>query len=191
MKNNKTTKLVRLALLVAVTILLAATPLGYIYIPVIGLSLTIMALPVVLGGVLLGMPAGLILGLTFGITSFIKAPSEALGQLLLGYSPWLTAMICIVPRILIGAAAGAFGKLTLKHDNIIMYSLSGLVCSLINTAGFVGLIYIFCHELVEGAFGVLVWSTTAIGGLGEAVLAAVLCALIIKPVRKVLNRAKT
>lgn len=77
MRNTKTAYLVRLALLMAITILLAATPLGYI--PAGALSFTIMVLPVAVGGVLMGLPAGLILGLAFGVTSFLKAPTEALG----------------------------------------------------------------------------------------------------------------
>lgn len=190
MKNIKTASLVRIALLMAVTVLLAATPLGYIYIPVIGLSYTIMVLPVAVGGVLMGIPTGLLLGLTFGITSLIKAPTEALGQLLLGYSPLVTVIICIVPRVLIGLVAGLFGKWTAKNDNIALYAVAGCACSLTNTLLFVGLVYIFCHSLVEGAFGVLVWSSTLIGGLGEAVLAALLCALVLKPLGKILKKSK-
>ena len=93
MKSTKTTYLVRIALLMAITIVLAATPLGYI--PAGVLSFTIMVLPVAIGGVLMGTPAGLILGLTFGVTSFIKAPTEALGQLILSYSGLFTAFVCI------------------------------------------------------------------------------------------------
>ena len=59
MKSTKTTYLVRIALLMAITIVLAATPLGYI--PAGVLSFTIMVLPVAIGGVLMGTPAGLIL----------------------------------------------------------------------------------------------------------------------------------
>ena len=47
----------------------------------------------------MGTPAGLILGLTFGVTSFIKAPTEALGPLILSYSGLFTAFVCIVPRV--------------------------------------------------------------------------------------------
>ena len=187
MKNNQTKQMVRIALFMAVTILLAATPLGYVYIPVIGLSLTIMVLPVVMGGALLGMPAGIILGLTFGVTSLLKAPAEALGQLLLAYSPFVTAVICIVPRILVGVAAALFGRLLARKERYSIYALSGAVCSLVNTVFFVGLIYLFCRESVEGAFGILVWSTTLDGGLGEAALAAVLCAAVMKPLRKIIK----
>ena len=48
MKSTKTTYLVRIALLMAITIVLAATPLGYI--PAGVLSFTIMVLPVCIGG---------------------------------------------------------------------------------------------------------------------------------------------
>ena len=47
MKSTKTTYLVRIALLMAITIVLAATPLGYI--PAGVLSFTIMVLPVAIG----------------------------------------------------------------------------------------------------------------------------------------------
>lgn len=187
MKALTTKSLVRIALLMAITIVLAATPLGYVYIPVIGLSLTIMVLPVALGGALLGIPAGIILGLTFGITSLIKAPTELLGQLLIGYSPFFAAFVCVAPRVIVGIVAGLFGKLIAKKANFINCALCGAAASLTNTILFIGLIYIFCGKLVEGSFGVLVWSTTIVGGLGEAVLAAVLCGFIIAPIKKIVK----
>lgn len=187
MKKPQTKKLARIGLLMAITIVLAATPLGYVYIPVIGLSLTIMVLPVALGGSIMGIPTGLLLGLTFGITSLIKAPTEALGQLLIGQSWALTILICIVPRLAVGFVAGAFKKPLEKNPSFLLCAIVGAATSLTNTALFLGLIYLFARPLVEGAFGVLVWSSTLFGGLSEAVLASILCTLIIKPLRKIIK----
>lgn len=189
MSNTKTVRLVRIGLLMAITILLAATPLGYI--PAGALSFTIMVLPVAVGGVLLGMPAGLILGLTFGITSLLKAPTEALGQLILSYSGLFTAFVCIVPRACVGLFAGWM------HDRIAkaerrgawMYLLAGGGASLVNTALFVGLIYIFCHGLVENAFGLAIWSSTLLGGVVEMCANAVLTMAVAKALERFVQPA--
>lgn len=180
----------RTALLMAITALLSMTPLGYIYLPFIGLSLTIMVLPVVLGGLMLGMPAGILLGLTFGISSLLKAPTELLGQLLLGYSPFYTVVVCVLPRLLVGVTAGALYHVTKQHPryrSFLAYGIFGAAGSLVNTLGFVGLLYLGARPLVEGAFGVLVWYTTLTGGLAEAAVNALLCAVIITAVGRIVR----
>lgn len=184
MKNTKTAHLVRIALLMAITIVLAATPLGYI--PAGALSFTIMVLPVAVGGVLLGMPAGLILGLTFGITSFIKAPTEALGQLVLSYSGLFTAFVCIAPRVCVGLFAGLVHKLTQRRAKrpAWMYLIAGGGASFVNTALFVGLLYVFCRPLIDGAFGVAIWSSTLLGGVVEMIANAVLTMVIAKALER-------
>ncbi len=184
MKNTKTTSLVRIALLMAITIVLAATPLGYI--PAGPLSFTIMVLPVAIGGVLLGRNAGLILGLTFGITSLMSAPSQAMGQLLLAQSGILTAVICIVPRVLVGLIAGLFFRVQYKDGKrpLWVYLAAGGAASFANTALFLGLLYVCSHELIEGAFGVAVWSSTLIGGVVELAANAVLTMVIAKALER-------
>ena len=136
----------------AITIVLAATPLGYI--PAGVLSFTIMVLPVAIGGVLMGTPAGLILGLTFGVTSFIKAPTEALGQLILSYSGLFTAFVCIVPRVCVGLFAGLMHNVMKGRQKqpAWLYLLAGGGSSFVNTALFVGMIYLFCHGRPSDVF---------------------------------------
>ena len=189
MNNTKTVRLVRIGLLIAITILLAATPLGYI--PAGPLSFTIMVLPVAVGGVLLGMPAGLILGLTFGLTSLAKAPSEALGQLILSYSGLFTAFVCVVPRVCVGAFAGWIHERLAKSERrgAWMYLLAGGGASFVNTALFVGLIYVFCHGLVEGAFGAVIWSSTLLGGVVEMAANAVLTMVVAKALERFVRPA--
>lgn len=184
MRNRKTAYLVRLALLMAITVLLAATPLGYI--PAGVLSFTIMVLPVAVGGVLLGLPAGLVLGLTFGVTSFLKAPTEALGQLMLGYSGLFTAFVCIAPRVCVGLFAGLMHKAAQRGERrpAWLYLITGGGASLVNTALFVGLIYVFCHGLVENAFGLAIWSSTLLGGVVEMAANAVLTTAVAKALER-------
>lgn len=189
MKNTKTTYLVRIALLVAITIVLAATPLGYI--PAGALSFTIMVLPVAVGGVLMGTPAGLILGLAFGVTSLIKAPTEALGQLVLSYSGLFTAFVCVVPRVCVGLFAGLMHNVMKQRERrpAWVYLIAGGGASFVNTALFVGLIYVFCHEIVENAFGLVVWSSTLLGGCVEMVANAVLTMIVAKALERFLRPA--
>ena len=184
MRNRKTAYLVRLALLMAITVLLAATPLGYI--PAGVLSFTIMVLPVAVGGVLLGLPAGLVLGLTFGVTSFLKAPTEALGQLMLGYNGLFTAFVCIAPRVCVGLFAGLMHKAARRGERrpAWLYLITGGGASLVNTALFVGLIYVFCHGLVENAFGLAIWSSTLLGGVVEMAANAVLTTAVAKALER-------
>ena len=76
-KNKFSTKyLVEMALLVAIILLMAFTPIGYI--KTAGLEITLIVVPVAVGAVTLGPTAGAILGGVFGITSFInfKKPTD-------------------------------------------------------------------------------------------------------------------
>ena len=58
------------ALMMAIVILLANTPLGMIQLPII--KATTVHIPVILGAIVLGPMAGAILGMTFGICSLIS-----------------------------------------------------------------------------------------------------------------------
>ena len=182
MNSKKISSLTRTALLAAITVLLAATPLGYI--PAGVLSFTIMVLPVAIAGGTLDLNGALICGLAFGVTSFFKAPSEALGQLILAYSGIMTAVICIVPRVCVGLFAGIAGRFARGKKKAAGYFILGLGSSVVNTVLFLGLLYIFCGQLVTGAFGVAVWSTTLAGGAVEAVANGILCAAVMKAAEK-------
>jgi len=73
-KMNRTSKdtrwLTSVALMAAIVILLANTPLGMIQLPII--KATTVHIPVILGAVLLGPIAGGILGAVFGVCSLIS-----------------------------------------------------------------------------------------------------------------------
>ncbi len=104
--------MVSVALMGAIVILLANTPLGMIQLPVI--KATTVHIPVILGAVLLGPLAGAILGAVFGICSMISN-TMAPTLFVLCFSPFLSSdfagvckalWISIGCRILIGVVAG-------------------------------------------------------------------------------------
>ena len=84
------------ALLTAIVILMAFTPLGYLRIGIT--QITFIVVPVAVGAVLLGPKAGAFLGLVFGISSLMQPESLAM----FGIIPWQTIVVTIVPRILVG-----------------------------------------------------------------------------------------
>lgn len=93
-KTFSTKYLVEMALLVAIILLMAFTPIGYI--KTAGLEITLIVVPVAVGAVTLGPTAGAILGGVFGITSFIQCfGMSQFGALLLGINPFLTFLVCV------------------------------------------------------------------------------------------------
>ena len=156
MKKKGTLYLVQMALLVAIIILMAFTPIGYIRMP--GLEITLIVVPVAVGAVLMGPLGGAILGGVFGITSFIQCFSmSAFGTVILQINPVLTFLVCVPTRILAGWIAGlvfvAFKKKRLTHqvedmEGKVVYKMyrifpkgfpyyaANLACPLLNTIFF-------------------------------------------------------
>lgn len=108
MKKKNTNRLIRLtllAILIAVELLMAFTPVGYIRLGVT--SVTLLPVPVAIGAILLGPTAGGILGAVFGLTSFYQCfGMDALGVLLLEISPVGTFVMTVVTRTLMGVCVG-------------------------------------------------------------------------------------
>ena len=69
-KKHDTRWMVSVALMAAIVIVLANTPLGMIQLPII--KATTVHIPVILGAILLGPGAGAILGAVFGICSLVS-----------------------------------------------------------------------------------------------------------------------
>ena len=69
-RSKKTSEMVKMALFIALIILLSVTPLGYI--PLGAIDATTIQMPVIIGAVLFGWKKGAVLGGVFGLTSLIK-----------------------------------------------------------------------------------------------------------------------
>lgn len=185
--------LVCVALMGAVVILLANTPLGMIQLPVI--KATTVHIPVILGAILLGPAAGAILGGVFGICSVISN-TTAPTLLSFAFSPFLSSdlagvfkalWIAVGCRILIGVVAGwlwiALQKV--KVNSWIALPIVGFVGSMTNTILVMGSIYVLLSGQYAAAKGVavdavwgLIMGTIAASGVPEAIAGAVLVAAI-------------
>ena len=137
-KSKFSTKyLVEMALLVAIILLMAFTPIGYK--KTAGLEITLIVIPVAVGAVTLGPAAGAILGGVFGITSFIQCfGMSAFGTLLLGVNPVFTFLVCVPTRILDGWLTGLIyaGLKKTKIPSAGSVTLASLCCPLLNTTFF-------------------------------------------------------
>src|SRR5690554_4498764 len=144
MNNNlspRTVKMVLLAILVAIMLVLAFTPLGYLKLGVVEISF--MMVPVAVGAIVLGPLAGAILGGVFGATSFIQALGMSpFGVMLKSINPFYTFLLTMVPRILMGWLAGLIFQGLYRNEGTrkISYEAGSLSSALLNTIFFVGLL---------------------------------------------------
>ncbi len=189
-QRHDTRWMVSVALMAAIVIVLANTPLGMIQLPII--KATTVHIPVIIGAVLLGPSAGAILGAVFGICSLI---SNTMAPTLLSFafSPFMSTSgipgalkaiwISVGCRILIGVAAGWLWILftRLKVNQIIALPIVGFAGSMVNTITVMGSIYLlFAQQYAEAkevavtAVWGLVMGTVTASGIPEAIAAAIL-----------------
>ena len=155
-KKTDVRLLAQMALLVALELVLAFTPLGYI--PLGFMNATTMHIPVILGACLLGPKMGGVLGAVL--------------------------IVAIVPRVLIGVIAGLVFQFIMRisHDKLaVALPVAGFVGSMVNTIGVMGLIYLLFGEQYAAAGGQsfdlllgVIMGVVAVNGVPEALIAAVL-----------------
>lgn len=137
MKKIDTKKLVILALLTGILVLMAYTPLGYLKVG--ALSITLNMIPVAIGAVALGPTGGAILGTVFGITSFVQCfGGDPFGTMLAGYSLLGTFVVCTVSRTLAGFLVGLIYKLLSQKaaNSYVLFPVIGLLAAVFNTLFF-------------------------------------------------------
>ena len=187
-KTKDTRYMVTLALMAAIVILLANTPLGMIQLPII--KATTVHIPVIIGSIVLGPAAGAFLGAVFGICSMISN-TQAPTLLSFAFSPFLstTGLVGVIKalwvsigcRIMIGVVSGwvSIALKNLKIPTAVRLAITGFVGSMTNTVFVMGSIYLlFAQQYaevknvgMEAVFG-LVMGTVAASGIPEAIAAA-------------------
>ncbi len=153
--SSKAHRITLTAILMAIIVLLAFTPLGYLKAGIV--SITFLAIPVVVGGIVMGPLYGGVLGAVFGLTSFAQCfGMDAFGTALMGLNPVATFVTCLVPRILIGVFAGLLYPVLRKLDKTGVWSavVTSVAGSLTNTVFFVGMVILFFKNTYFGGSGV-------------------------------------
>lgn len=202
--RHDTRWMVSVALMAAIVIVLANTPLGMIQLPII--KATTVHIPVIIGAILLGPSAGAILGAVFGICSLI---SNTMAPTLLSFafSPFMSTTglsgavkalwISIGCRMLIGIAAGWLFILLerLKVNQLIALPIVGFAGSMVNTSAVMGSIYLLFAQQYADAREVgitavwgLIMGTVTASGIPEAIAAAILVLALGKALIQVFKR---
>ena len=194
-KSQKTSEMVKMALFIALIILLSVTPLGYI--PLGAINATTIQMPVIIGAVLFGVKKGAVLGGVFGLTSLIKNTVQP-NLTSFVFSPFVpvfgeesgslwAVVISLLPRIMIGiVAAAVFAVLVrIKLSKTIASAAAGFCGSLANTVLVMGGIYLFFGESYSAAKDIAyntllatVSATITGAGITEAVVSAVVCGAV-------------
>ena len=170
-----------------------------------GIVATLAHIPVIITALLLGTGAGAAMGFFAGIFSmivwtFMPPPEQA--AIAFVFSPFVSGnfislLISVVPRVLIGVVAGAsfklFNRLFVNFDRgkILTYGLSGILGSLANTIFVLGGIYVFfgpefalanevSYDLLLKALLIIV----ATNGVFEVILGSITGYAVCRPIRK-------
>ena len=205
-KKHDTSWMVSVALMAAIVVVLANTPLGMIQLPIV--KATTVHIPVIIGAILLGPTAGAILGFVFGMCSLI---SNTMAPTLLSFafSPFMSTTgilgaikaiwISVGCRVLIGVVAGWLWILLkkIKLNQIASLAITGFLGSMVNTITVMGSIYfLFAKQYAEAkevavtAVWGLVMGTVTASGIPEAIAAAVLVAIVTKVLLRIRKEAR-
>lgn len=199
MKQNKTRIMVLHAIFISIIMILTFVPfLGYI--PVGALRVTTLHIPVIIAGIVLGKKSGAIIGLMFGLSSLIN---NTINPTVVSFvfSPFISgnimsAVVAIVPRIMIGWIAG-FIYFEFKKKNIhdiVNMSISAFIGSLTNTVLVLGGIYILFGSSYANALGksfqeLLPYFVVMVAtqGVVEAVVGSIIAVIVSKALLKVVK----
>lgn len=165
-----TRSIVVAGILIAVTILLSVTPIGYIPVPNVTGAATILHVPTIIGAVLEGPVVGSVIGVVFGITSYLL-PST---QVLFAEKPfWVPIIVLIVPRILIALVSCYTYNSMRKNNEMLALGVAAVLGTLTNTVGVVGLAVLF------GVLPAAIIPTIIPQAIAEVVIAAVLVIAVV------------
>lgn len=192
---KKTKSLTYLALFMAIEAVLVMVPfLGFI--PIGPLRATTLHIPVIIAAIVLGTKEGCLVGLIFGLFSLFNntinptVTSFAFSPFISGNI--LSALIAIVPRVLIGFVSGEVYRLMKNHFPTAGMFVSSFLGALTNTALVLGGIYLLFGQAYAKALGrsfaslapyfISVISTQS---LLEAVVGAIIAVAVSKALLKV------
>ena len=145
-KRFDTRQMVTLAMLGAILLIMSFTPLGYLNIGPLAISLNM--IPVGIAAVTLGPTGGMVLGGLFGITSFLQCVgiggTSAMGVILFEINPLLTFVQRFVPRLLAGLFSGLIFRGVQKLSNATIAGfVTGFCAALLNTLLFMSALILF------------------------------------------------
>lgn len=194
-KKLSTKQITILGLMIAVLILMAYTPLGYLNIG--PLAITFNMIPVAIAAIACGPVGGAILGAVFGLTSFGQCIGiggvSAMGATLFSISPVLAFIQRFIPRLLDGLLLGYIftGVQKASKKSTLAGFITGFCAAFLNTLFFMGaLILLFGNtEYVQGLMGgknIILFVCTFVGvnAVFEIIASTILTGIIAMALKK-------
>lgn len=187
-KNFDTKQLTMLGLLTAVLLLMAYTPLGYLNIGPLAITLNI--IPVALAAITLGPAGGAVMGGVFGLTSFLQCigvgGSSAMGVVLFGINPFFAFLQRFIPRVLDGLLLGFLFRWIRKISNVqISCFVTGFCSAFFNTVFFMAALVLlfgntdYMREMIAGRNIILfVCTFVGINAVFEMIASTVITGLV-------------
>lgn len=199
MKKNDIRTLTRLALLVAIELVMKAVGLGSV--PVGPLYMSFLTLPIAVGAITMGPAAGAVLGGVFGAVSFYDAVTgaSAMTGALFQVSPVNTFILCVGMRVLMGVCVGLIFNAVKNFDKpgTWSYLVSAMCAPALNTLFFMGYIvlafygcdYVQNLVSVKGAANTFMFVVLLVGvqGVAEFLVSGILGGIVARAVAKFLK----
>ena len=170
-KGFKPRELTLLGLLTALLLTMSFTPLGYLNIGPLAISLNM--IPVAIAAVALGPAGGAVMGGVFGMTSFLQClgigGTSAMGVILFEISPFFAFVQRFVPRLLTGLLSGWICRgMRATRLRASAGFVTGFCAAFLNTLLFMGaLVLLFGNtEYVQGLINgrnIIVFICTFVG----------------------------
>ena len=174
-------KIAIIGVLSALTIVLGATPLGFI--PIGAINATTMHIPTIIGSLAFGPVVGGFTGLIFGLHSMFRALSNPVGLSIAFINP----IVSVLPRILIGIFPYFIRKALSKINENMSITVAAFLGSMTNTVLVLGSMYLLYAEKYVEALGIssdiaakTIAATAVTNGIPEAILAAIIVSATVK-----------
>lgn len=189
--QNKTRNLTRMALIIAIEVILAFTNLGFIMVPPV--SITIMHIPVIVGSILMGPVYGGVFGACFGIISLIKAsmagasPVDMLFSPMLSGAPIQSIIMCIVPRIILGILPALLYNALRKHckSDVLSIGIGAGVATIMHTLLVMLCLWAFFSAI---AFREVFATLITVNGILELIAGIVIAIGVCKPLLRLFGK---
>ncbi len=125
--------------------------LGSIIPPIGGFPITLVLLPVVLGGALYGIGGGALLGGAFGVLVYINCVTGADpgGAMVFQADPLLCFAVVLGKGVLAGAASSTVYRLLSGWNAYIAMALAAIVCPVVNTGVFLACMLLFFADVLN------------------------------------------
>ena len=172
------------------------------YIKIGPVSISLVLVPIVLGGILLGPLAGMLLGFSFGLITFIAVVTglDAGSAMLFAEAPFMVALICFIKATMCGWIPALVYKAIAKKHPVVGTYVASALAPIINTGIFIiGALMINptiskvwgVEGGVSGVFVFLVVTVAGINFLVEFGINILLSPIIVKVIEIITGKVKS